>query len=64
MGGKLQLAAERKRSSKLPRAPELDYESGGSGGDRTGRSGNSNVQYEKGKATEADEVRLDMLEMA
>ena len=30
----------------------------------TGRSGNSNVQDEKGKATEADEVRLDMLEMA
>ena len=64
MGGKLQLAAERKRSSKLPRAPELGQERGGSGGDRKGRSGNSNAHYEKGKATEADEVRLDMLEMA
>ena len=32
--------------------------------DRTGRSGNSNVQDEKGKATGADEVRLHMLEMA
>ena len=30
----------------------------------TGRSGNSNAQYEKDKATAADEVRLDMLEMA
>ena len=29
----------------------------------SGRSGN-NVQYGKGKATEADEVRLEMLEMA
>ena len=30
----------------------------------TGRSGHSNVQDEKGKATGADEVRLHMLEMA
>ena len=30
---------------------------------RTGRSGNSNEQDEKGKATGADEVRLHMLEM-
>ena len=30
----------------------------------TGRSGNSNAQYEKGKATGADEVRLEMMEMA
>ena len=44
----------------MSRAPEL----GGSGGDRTGRSGNSNAQDEKGNATEADEVRLEMLEMA
>ena len=64
MGGKLQGAAERKRSSKLPRAPELGWERGGSGGDRTGRSGSSNAQDEKGKATGADEVRLEMLEMA
>ena len=35
----------------------------GSGGDRTGRSGNSNARDEKGKATGADEVRLEMLEM-
>ena len=64
MGGKLQGAAERKRSSKLPRAPELGQERGGSGGDRTGRSGNSNAQDDKGKATGADEVRLEMSEMA
>ena len=31
---------------------------------RIGRSGNSNAQDEKGKATGADEVRLEMLEMA
>ena len=37
---------------------------GGSGGDRTGRSGNSNAQYEKGKATGANEVRLATLEIA
>ena len=30
----------------------------------TGRSENSNAQDEKGKATGADEVRLEMLEMA
>ena len=36
----------------------------GSGGDGTGRSGNSNAQDEKGKATGADEVRLEMMEMA
>ncbi len=50
----------------MPRAPELGKERGGSGGDTTGRSGNSNAQYEKkkGKATGADEVRLEMLEMA
>ena len=39
-------------------------EIGGSGGDRTGRSGNNNAQDEKGKATWADEVRLDVLETA
>ena len=64
MGGKRQGAAERRRSSKLHRAPELSQERGRSGGDRTGRSGNSNAQDEKGKATGEDEVRLDMLEMA
>ena len=37
---------------------------GGSGGYWTGRSGNSNAQYEKGKAPGTDEVRLEMLEMA
>ena len=37
---------------------------GGCGGDRTGRSGNSNVQDEKCKATGADKVRLEMMEMA
>ena len=30
----------------------------------TGRSGNSNAQDEKGTATRADEVRLEMMEMA
>ena len=40
-------AAERKRSSKLPRAPELGCERCGSGRATTGRSGNSNVQDEK-----------------
>ena len=30
----------------------------------TGRSGNSNAQYGKGKATGAYEVRLAMMEMA
>ena len=49
-------------SSKLPRAPELGWER--SGRDRIERSGNSNVQDEKGKATGADEVRLEMMEMA
>ena len=57
-------AAERKRSSKLPRAPELDCERCGSGRAMTGRSGNSNAQDEKGKATGADEVRLEVMEMA
>ena len=60
MGGILQGATERKRSSKLPRAPELGLERDGYGGDRTGRSGNSNAQDEKGKTT----VRLEMVEMA
>ena len=59
MGGKRQGAAERRRSSRLHRAPELSQERGRSGGDRTGRSGNSNAQDEKGKATGEDEVRLD-----
>ena len=58
MSGKLQGAAERKWSSKLPRAPELGQERGGSGGDKTGRSANRSAQDEKGKATGADEVRL------
>ena len=44
-------AAERKRSSKLPRAPELGCERCGSGRAMTGRSGKSNAQDEKGKAT-------------
>ena len=35
---------------------ELGYERHGSGGDRTGRSGNSIAQYEKGKATGADDT--------
>ena len=34
---------------------------GGRGGDRTGSSGNSNAQYDKGKTTGADEVRLETL---
>ena len=40
---------ERRRSSKLPRTPELGRERGGSGGDKSGRSGNSNAQYEKAR---------------
>ena len=43
----LQGATERNRSSKWPRVPELGKERDGSGGDMTGRSGNSNAQYEK-----------------
>ena len=35
--------------SRLPRAPELGWERGGSGGDMTGRSGNMNAQDEKGQ---------------
>ena len=49
MGDKLQGATEQKRSSKLHRPPELGYERGGSGGDRTGRSGNSNAQDERAR---------------
>ena len=64
MGGILQGAAERKRSSELPCAPELGWERGGSGRYRTGRSGNSNAHDEQGKATGADEVRLEVVEMA
>ena len=64
MGGILQGGTERNRSIKLPRAPELGKERGRSGGDRTGRSGNSNAQDEKSTATGADEVRLEMLDMA
>ena len=64
MGGILQGATELKRSSKLHRSPELGWERGGSGEDGTGRSGNSNAQDEKGKATGADEVRLTMMGMA
>ena len=65
MGGTLQAAAEREMSSKLPRAAELVCARGGRGGDGTiGRSGNNNAQDEKGKATGADEVRLEMMEMA
>ncbi len=44
MGGKRQGTTKRNRSSKLPRAPELGLERGGSGGNRTERSGNSNAQ--------------------
>ena len=47
----------------LHRAPELGSERGGRGGDRTERSGISNAQAEKCKATGADEVRLEMVEM-
>ena len=55
----------RKRSSKLPRAPELGSERGGRGVDRTGRSGVNNTQYGKRKATGAYyDVRLDTMEMA
>ena len=57
-------AAERKRSSKLPRAPELGCERCGNGRAMTGRSENSNAQDEKGKAIGADEVRLEVMEMA
>ena len=46
MGGKLQGAAVR-RSSKLTRDPDLAYQRGGSGGDRTEISGNSNAHDEK-----------------
>ena len=63
MSAIVQGAVERKRSSKLPRASELGSGRGGRGGERTGRSGISNALYEKGKATRADEVRLEMLEM-
>ena len=51
MGGILQGSTEWNMSSKLPRAPELGSERGGSGGDMTGRSGNSIAQDEQGKAT-------------
>ena len=47
MGGKLQGAAVRRRSSKLTRDPDLAYQRGGSGGDRTEISGNSNAHDEK-----------------
>ena len=47
MGDKLQGAAERKMIRKLPRAPDLGKERGGSGGDRTGRRGNSNEKLKK-----------------
>ena len=59
MGGILQGAAARRRSRKLPRAPELGWERGGSGGHRTGRSGNSNVQDKKYNATGSDEAVRD-----
>ena len=64
MGGILQRGTEWNRSSKLPRAAELGYERGGCGGDMTGSTYDSNAQYEKGKAIRAEEVRLDMMEMA
>ena len=64
MGGIRQGATEWKMRSKLPRAPELGSERGGRGGGRTGRNGNSNAHHEKGKATRADEVRLEIMEMA
>ena len=63
MGGILQGAAERKMINKLPRAPELASERGGRGGDRTEISGISNAQAEMCKATGADEVRLEMVEI-
>ena len=64
MGGILQGAAERKIINTLHRAPELGSERGARGEDRTERSGISNAQAEKCKATGADEVRLEMVEMA
>ena len=48
----------------VKRASDLGWERGGRGRDRTGRSGDSNAHDEKGKATGADEVRLEMMEMA
>ncbi len=67
MGGKLQGAAERKRSSKLPRALELpssvrrevEVEE-----IRQEEVETAMHKMKKGKATGADEVRLEMLEMA
>ena len=48
---------------ELPSSVRREVEVG-SGGDRTGRSGNSNAHYEKRKGDRADEVRLEMMEMA
>ena len=62
MGDIIQRATERKRSRKLPRAPELGFERGEREGDRTGRICNSNAQDETRQG--ADEVRLEMMEMA
>ena len=48
--------------SELARAPKLGWrEVELSGSDRTGRSGNSNAQYEKDKASGADEVLLEII---
>ena len=47
----------------MPRATELVSERGGRGRE-TGSSGISNAQDEKDNATGADEMRLEMLEMA
>ena len=41
----------------------MESERGGSGGNKIGRSGNSNAQDEKGKSTGADEARLEMMEI-
>ena len=64
MGGKLQVAAERKRSSKLPGLPssvrrEVEVAEIGQEEVETAM-----YKMKKGKATGADEVRLHMLEMA
>ena len=50
-------AAERKRSSKLPRAPEHGCE-------RCGTEEVETAMHNKGKATGTDAVRLEVMEMA
>ena len=64
MGGKLQGAAERKRISKLPRAPELSSVRREVEVEEIGQEEVETAMHKmkKGKATGADEVRLEMLE--